>query len=581
MRLTTKNGQHYIDQIGLEEPLMFPGTMDKQTVVRAVMDRFGDQVRYHAEKTRLRGNPSPEQAVMLGAGQTGEMLGDFMNKPRAHIGPGETDPALLAEYDQRANDRRMMTREMAQTDHGGKFNAGGVLPYFAAPAGLITRPASSLLSKLGVESVPGLSKAPEMVGRSIVADAGSQGAVFGAASDDSNATEGAAYGSGGGMLGKALSRALRPADNVLDPYSRDVIERGKDLKYVVTPATRTGSKGLAKFEDAMENNLLTSGGLDKVREANQENSNRIVREALGFRGPFPNRITPDMLDQVSDRFNKRFGELTTDQSIKLDDPGLLDALEALEADNTNYVIYNKDFADVIDRTLDLMTKNSGWLSGKDYQILSSKLVKGIRANYKPGGNAEFAAQLGALKDAIDDAAEASIGAGHLDQFRSVRADYKVYANLMKNSVINEDTGNVSLQQLGNVLRREDRYGYRRGNNSSDLYDATRFVRATQGDGVNSLTARRQSLPQTLMASTLAGAAAGGPDQDPTSAALGAAAIPASLLMMGKYYNSPAGRQHFGKGLIPPISDNFRRHLAQKIGLAATGGVSEGLLPSLP
>ena len=583
MRLQTKNGQHYVDQIGLDQPLMFPGTMDKQTVVRAVMSRYGDQVRYHEEKTRLRGNPSPEQALVLGAGQTGEMLGDFMNKPRAHIGPGETDPALLAEYDQRAEDRRMMTRDMQQTDHGGKFSAGGVIPYFATPAGLVTRPVSSLMARLGVESVPGLSRAPEMIGRSVVADAGSQGAIFGAASDDSNATEGAAYGSGGGMLGKALSRALRPADNVLDPYSREVIERGRNLNYVVTPATGTGSRALAKFEDAMENNLLMSGGLDRVREANQENSNRIVREALGFRGPFPNRITPDMLDQVSDRFNKRFGDLTTDQSIKFDDPGLLDALEALEADNTDYIIHNKDFREVIDRTLDLMTKNSGWLSGKDYQILSSKLVKAIRANFKPGGNGnpEFAIQLSQLKDAIDDAAELSIGSAHLDEFRSVRADYKVYANLMKNSVINEDTSNVSLQQLGNVLRREDRFGYRRGNDSSDLYDATRFVRSTQGDGVNSLTSRRQSLPQMVMASTLAGAAAGGSEQDPASAALGAAAIPASLLMMGKYYNSPMGRRHFGKGLIPPISDSYRRQLGQKIGMAATGGVSEGLLPSLP
>lgn len=582
MRLKEKNGQYYVDQIGLDQPLIFPGTMDKQTVARAVMDRYGDQVKQHDMQIKMSGGkPPPEKAFMLGAGQTGEMFSDFLNKPRFNIGrEGITAPTpeQLAPYEERAQDRSRISSEMSQYSPTA-FSAGAMTPYFAAPVGAVTRPAEALMSKLGVESIPGMSKAPEMVGRSIVADTASQGALFGAASDDSTAAEGAAYGAGGGVLGKALSRALKPADTVLDPQTRRLLDRGEDLGYTITPAQRTGSRNLAMVEDSMENNLLMSGGLEKVREANQANSNRIVREALGFKGPFPDRVTPQMLDEVSDRFNQRFKALTSDQSIKLDTPELLDTLARLEADNTDYVIYNKDFAGVIDRTLDLMAKNDGWLSGKDYQVLSSKLVKGIRSSFKPGGNPEFGIQLSNLKDAIDDAAEMSLGARSLDDFRSVRSDYKTYANLMKNSVINEDTGDVSLRQLGNVLRREDKYGYRRGKNTSDLYDATRFTRATQGDGVNSLTARRQSLPQTVIASSLLGAAAGSGDGgDPIAGVAAAAGLPISMLLMGKYYNSPAGRRHFGKGLLGPISDDFRRYLGQKVGAGMTGAAAQGLLP---
>lgn len=566
MRLTAKNGQYYVDQIGLEQPLIFPGTMDKQTIARAVMNRYGDQVRkFKAQERMMGGPPSPEQGFMLGMGRTGEMFSDFMSRPR--LGTGS--PERIAEYDRRAEMRAKTAPVLTQYQQG-PFEYGGMTPYFAVPTGAASGPAAGLMRRLGVDRLPGMGRASDMVGRSVIADTAGQGAILGAASDDGGVVEGAAYGAGGGFLGKALSRALRPTDSVLDPVTAATLQRGEELGFTLTPAQATGSRALANVEDAMQHNILTGSGFDKIRERNQENANRIVGEALGFQGPRASyKITPAMIDRVSDNFDERFSELTQGKAVKIDNPRFWDTLARLEAETVDYPLYNKDFKAVIDDTVDLLAKGDGWLSGEQFKVLNTKITKGIRAGYKPNsGQADFAEELVQLKDALDEAAMESLGPDVLQRYRDTRADYKVFANLMKNSVINEDTGDVSLRMLGNVLRRDDRYGYRRGKNTSDLYDATRFARATVGDGVNSLTARRMSLPNVLTGSALLGAVGYGATGDEETGIGAAASIPASMLLFGRYYNSPAGRRHFGKGLLPPISDEFRRHLGQKVGLGA-------------
>lgn len=571
MQIEQKSGQYLVTGPGIPGTLRLPGTMDEQTVARVVMQEYGDAIRAEHEKRKRMGVPSPMESATLKAGQTGEMLWDFMNKPRFGTG----SPERLAEFDQRAEDRAAVSQYLDQFNPVETM-VGGAAPYFAIPAGAGSRPVQGLLELIGLKGVG------ERVGQSATLDMAAQGGLLGAASDEGSAIEGAAYGGTGGFLAQALSRLLRPADTSLDPATAATLSRGQDLGYTISPAQATGSKPLSWLEDAMENNILTGGGLARIQERNQANSNRIVAEALGFQGPRrSDKITPGMIDQVSDRFDQQFSDITQGQAVRLDSDEFIDQLARMEAENVNYPLYNKDFADTINRTLDLIVSNDGWLTGEQYQTLSSKLVKGIRAGYKPGsGQADFAGQLVELKDALDEAAVASLGTDALERFRSVRSDYRTFANLMKNSVINEDTGDVSLRQLGNVLRRDDRYGYRRGKNTSDLYDATRFTRATLGDGVNSLTARRMSLPNVLMGSAMLGAAGYGATGEAEAGIGAAAGIPMSMLLFGKYYNSPMGRRHFGKGLLPPISDDFRRHLGQKIGAAAIAGSNQGLLPAI-
>lgn len=583
MRLRKAQGQWLVDQIGLDEPLKFPPVMDKQDVARAVMQRYGDQIRARAGRHQELRGMSPEQGATIGAGHTTEMMSDFLHRPMTHFPAYWTTPESRAqeqaEMDIRREDRRQAAIEIPQYNEG--FGYGQMIPYFTPPAGAGSRAIEGLMTRLGVERLPGMSRAPELVGRSATADAAAQGAVLGAASDEGGALEGAVYGGAGGLLAKSLAKALQPVDSRLDPYEQQMMDRGRELGFKLSPAKATGSKGLQRFEEALEQNIITGGLGDPLRAHNQANANRIVMEALGFKGPYK-RLTPKMLDDVSEDFNDRFGELTQGQAVYLDDPNFMDKLVRLESETVDYPLYNKDFKDVIQKTVDMIADGDGWLSGEQYKVLNTKLTKGIRAGYKPNsGQSDFADELVEFKDALDDAAMASLGPDVLDRYRNTRADYRVFSALMKNSVIDEDSGNVSLRQLGNVLRREDRYGFRRGKNTSDLYDATRFERTFPPLPGISPTARLQSLPQTVAASTMMGGAAGLMSGDPFTGGAAAAGLPASLYAMGRYYNSPMGRKHFSGGLAP-ISDAWRRMLGQKIGMAAVGASQgTGTLPQQP
>lgn len=565
MRLTEKNGQYVVDQIGLDQPLIFPGTMDKQTVARAVMQKYGDQIRANEERKRLMGEPlPPEKRFLLGMGQTGEMFKDFLTRPR--FGWGPEFEASQAEYDARAADRRMVTNRLDQ--YGDSFSYGQMTPYFAPPVGAASKPIAGLMSRLGVNRIPGLGGASEAVGRSIIADAAGQGAVLGAASDDGTAVEGAAYAGAGGFLGKALSHALRPVDRFAqDPHLAAMADRGERLGYTLLPSQRTGSKALESFEDILENNWFSGGGALKVAEMNQANTNRIVAEALGFRDKTYTKVTGEMLDRVSQRFSEGFNRATSGSAIRLGDE-FIDVLAELERSNMGWV-RNKDLKKVINRAFEDAASNGGWISGEQYQRISSELVADIRANYKMGGNVRYGQKIQTLKEALDDAAEFSLPPERVQQFKDLRSDYRTYAMLMKNSTINEDTGDVSLRALRQTLRRDDKRGYRELKNRSDLYDATRFEGAFPGYGMNSRTSARQSIPATMASSGILGML--GYDaygDDPGAGVAAAIALPASLGIMGRYYNSPLGRRHFGKGLLPPISDEFRRYLGQKVGLGA-------------
>ena len=575
MEIETKHGQRYVTGEGIPEELVFPGGLDEQTVARIVMQEYGDSIRAAHENRKRMGVPSPMESAVLKAGQTAEMLWDFMNYP---TGFTEAGRQKQAELDAKRADRA------AVSEYLGQFNPlesglGEAAPYFAIPAGAGSRPIQGLLTRLGAKETG------ETVGKSATADMAAQGGLLGAASDEGTALEGAAYAAPGGFLAQALSRVLRPVDRYRqDPHIIDMADRGERLGYELMPSQRTGSRRQQQFEDILESNFFSGGGALRTAERNQANSNRIVAEALGFKDRVYNKVTGDMLDRKKSEFDDRFARLTEGQYVFLDDD-FYSALDRIESENVASWVGNKDIQKLIERARNQAEINDGWIDSKAYQDLSSDLSREITSAFRStsgkASQAKYGFQVAGVKEALDDAAERTIGADYVDAFKALRQDYKTYKNLLQGRVINEETGDVNLNNLANILRKQDETGYRMGRNESDLYEATRFTRAFPGEGVNSLTARRQSIPSTLATAGLMGMmgydAYGG---DAAAGVASAAAVPMSLMLMGRYYNSPMGRRHFGKGLLPPISDEFRRYLGQKVGAASFAAGQQGLLPAI-
>ena len=574
IKIENDGGGWKVTGLGLEKPLRYPAAMTRMQVGEDLRKNFMPQIRAQKEKMQAMGGaPSPEKAALLGAGSTTEMFSDVLSRPR--FGWGPEYEASQAEYDARA-DRRAETNAMIRDYQPRAFDMGATVPYFAPPAragSMVGRAGLGLFGKIG-------AGAAEAVGRSAVADATIQGAVLGGMTDDGSAAEGAAYGLGGGLLGTALSRVFKPFDNNLSAYDQRMIDRGEELGYQVTPAQATGNRRLQNYEDALENNWFSSGSMERIRDANQANSNRIVAEALGFQGPYLTQVTPEMLDTATRRLSDRFNDIIEDAPmIRLDDEFLAIAERMIGKDPRWVASKKADKAlwKAIDQATDPAT--GGMITSEAYQTISSDLTQNIMSSFRTGKNVRFAQDMQALKKALDDAAERSLPPGRVQEFRDVRGDYRVYSDLMKNRVINEAKGDVNLSALDSVLRKNDKFGYRRGNKDSDLYDAARFSKFAEGHGVNSRTAARQSIPQTLGLIGLSGAAgaAGGTEGVATGIGMGAT-IPVSLMLLGRHYGSKIGRAHLG-GKVP-IDQTLHNFLVGKSGQAAAG-ISQGQSGELP
>lgn len=547
---------------GFEKPFIVPDGMTRAQYGQILYKHHEDAIKKAQAMKKYMGTPetlgSPELgAAMIGAGDTvkGLELGsrDILSPTGLTTAPSPEERMVRGDI-----------RHHVSKQNPGSFAAGQALPFFSIPMGAGSKPVGKTMSLL-----PKMGRVGEYLGKSAVADAAITGAILGAADDQMSVTQGGGAGAIGGMLGKGLGTLMRPSSSRLDPHLQQLAQRGEQLGYELLPSQRTGSMNLARLEDAMENNFFMSGGMDKITEKNQKNANRIVAESLGFQGK--DAITPDMLNQVRQNFSDQFDALTVGQDIRLGDE-FVDTLQGLENTKFRSLLGRNKIQSVIDEGLDVAAENQGFVRAEDYQAMSSELTQAITSAYRTG-KAPYAKALEKIKTALDDAVEASLGGDTREAFRQLRSDYRVYKMLMQRKAINEQTGDVNLKTLATTLRNKDEYGFRMGNTRSDLYDAAQFESAFPGKGMNSLTASRMSIPQSVGTGMLGMGLAATQSSDPLTIGASGLAFPLSLWAGGKYYHSPLGRHHIGKGLLP-LSDALRSQLTQKAGLLSLAAAQE-------
>ena len=541
---------------GYDEPFIFPGDMSDQDITIALSRRFKKEFEETEAFKKHMGKTSPEKAMLIGAGKTAQDFVDgtkYLGRKIAGNQPGLDELAAKRES-------RRPGYEYLQRQQPSATQTGEILPYFGVPMGLTSRPTGA-----AVGMIPAMERLANPIKESVFVDSVGTGGLLGLMDYKASSGEGMLAGGAGSGIAKGMTSLLKPTTSRLNGVQAKNAQKGLGLGFKLTPAMQTGSKGLQGLEASMESSALMSGGLDKLSDHNQKKANQIVADALGFRGK--TEITPAMLDETADRFTQRYADLLDGNHVQLDDQ-FLDDLARIESDNKSSWVTGRDLDKVIDKALDDVMQGS--ISPQRYQQIATDLARKARNNKV--NNPDLAHQLQEMRTALDDAVDRSLGAK--DEVLTLRADYRVFKNLKKNSVINEDTGNASLRQLKNILRREDDYGYRRGNNTSDLYEATRFMNSFPEAFGNSGTSHRQQIQGLLGASALTGAMGYGSDGSLLTGA-GTALLPAAAMYgFGKYYSSPVGRHHFSQGLIPNMSEDMKRLIGNKTGLLAIGATSQ-------
>lgn len=535
--------------------------------------------------------PGVAESVLIGAGRTGDKLAAGTRK-LFNLATGDDEDLQTIRAEQATRDAGYA---QLQQDRPVASFVGEMLPYMAAPMGLgsgAARTAANVgargLKAAGArQGAAGLLRAGRALGRSTAADAAITGGLLGGATYGEDQGAQAALGAAGGLIGdvagRGAARLARPVQSRLGGMKERVADWAKAKGFKLTPGQATGSQPLIKAEAAMRSTPPTSGPLADIAEHNQRKINRIALEAVGASGE---EVSDTALGRAHDRLSSRFKALTQDAQIDAGD--FIDQVGAKMREMDIDDMFDIEGVEPwLERVVD-RAKN-GKLSGADYQRLQSRINSKARSIFRSQqGDREFGFALIAMKDALDDAAERSLGKAQRKAFGKVRRQWKNKVALEAPGVVNTGTGDVSAASLANVLKRMDKTGFLRGKDTSDFYEAARFGQAFK-DIADSGTATRSYLQNLMTQGLLLGGAGGaaGYASDQGAApgvlaglgALGAIHGGANLMTRG-YLGS--GGYPFTRGLLPPLTERISPQAVRGLlGRAGAGAGAQGYLSTGP
>lgn len=460
----------------------------------------------------------PLEAYGIAAGRTSDRIvegvKDVWQMPQSLMG----DP-------QAQQDRAARAQEQARNDaifgplakeHPIATTLGAGTPYMLAPAG----------GPMGNVLLPGLMGVMEY---GTPQERLQRGALAAGAGYGANAI---ARGIGG--------RAVDTGDQYLD----DVVKRGQDLKFQPLPSQMSRDRSLQITEARMESNPRTAKYMEQVAESNRRRLTQIASESVGLKDV--DRLTPYHLQKARDEIGAMF-----DESAKGVNVGLSDDFKA-QAEKVFYDYIetpgrasDKSMSNRIATTVDDLLKKKN-LTADEYLKFTSDLAKDARGLRSRGENAGAEA-LEDLRSALDSAFDSN--AGDLPKLKIARDRWR--SLLMVEQAV-DDAGDVSFKKLGGQLRKNDKWGYLRGNKEKDLYDAVRFYNVFPQAFGRSGTAERLGSPSLLssiadgmMKGTGMGYLVGQPQMGMALGGAVGAARPITDPLAAKLYTSKA----LNKGLL--------------------------------
>ena len=522
--------------------------------------------------------PSGTEARLIGAGRTVDKLVSgvqnlFADEQRqAEIAREQADKDRL--FSQLSEQRPISTA------------VGEALPFFALPlrigSGLL---GTGLTATSKAPGLKNLATVADKVKDSTAADAVITGGLIGGATYDDDqggqAIEGGLLGLAGDLGGRFLGRIIQPVQTRLEGQSKKLADWAKSKGYKLLPSEETGSIPLKQLEASMSSSPSTSAPIQAVKDFNQKKHNQIALNSIGEDGT---EITGEKLDSAHKKLGEEFNRLTRGEEIKLDygeDGTILDRI------NQNLERYGIDSIDEIDGGVKIVEKtvlnklrDGDVITGENYQRLQSQANNKSRRLLGVIGSAsdlEKGFLYAAIKESLDDAAERSLGGDKLTAFKDVRRKWKNKLAIESPNVVNTGTADISPARLANVLNRIDKFGFRFGRDTSDLYQLGRFGQAFK-DIADSGTATRSTIgrfEQTVgdtgkfVGLGLAGAGALSDaqlDNILPALAFGAAApaVTSGLFNLGARGYVAGGGFPLKGGLLPPITENITPDLLQTV-----------------
>lgn len=324
-----------------------------------------------------------------------------------------------------------------------------------------------------------------MRGRAPSVTVSTQGGRAGATS---TVTGGAnARGTGGGYnfgtVGDDPSAGLNVA-------RRDLMTRGRELGFRLTPGQASGSRALQQLEAKLESQPMTSGRFNTIKAANQRAMNRIAANAIGETSDV---VDSAVLEQASDRIGDVYRMVADETPRAIDPDAFIGRLANVENEFEGLLPGSVLDNPLVRRLYGYASR--GQATGEQLQDLASKLGKAANAQMTSGnGDRQLGMALFQVKDQVDDLLSSNLSGEARAAFDAARGEYRNLMLLTQRGGIVNQGGDVSGASLANLLAQKDKRGFMFNKNRTPLYDAARFSQAFRPIVGDSGTATRMPLP---------------------------------------------------------------------------------------
>lgn len=319
-----------------------------------------------------------------------------------------------------------------------------------------------------------------------------------------NVAGGVVGGALGAGLGKAIGGIASKAGSALTQGQSAALRAGTDLGLQATPAQQTGSRAMGLLESALESRPETSGPFNSIRNANQTVLNKVAAKAIGVDS---SELSSPVLANALEKISNVYEKVATKTPAAIDPDAALNNLARIEQNYSGQYAGHATISSnpLVQRFLNFAADGSA--TGEQLQSLSSNLGKAARNQMTSGGgDRAMGMALHDVKDVVDEALQNSLSGPLQREFAGARANYRnLMALTQRTNVVNPSSGNVNGRALASALMSRDRGGFTMGGDTSDLYNAARFVQAFPSAVGDSGTATRASGGLLGAAANLGGA----------------------------------------------------------------------------
>lgn len=342
-------------------------------------------------------------------------------------------------------------------------------------------------------------------------------------------------------IAASIGRGLvSPTTNVLRPQEQRIIAAADREGIDLTPAQRTGSRGLRGAEAAMSNLPLSSGPMQGRFDQQRQQLNQAV---LGRAGIAANEASPAVMDPAYRNIGQTFDDLARRTTVNAD-PRLAADVQAVANDygrrlDTNVAPIFRSYMDDLQPLLQAATTLGAnpQLDGQMYARIRSDIGRSARETNVPS----LRRALNGLMESLDDAMQRSATTPALQQeWRDARRNYAMMTIIDKamqgGTQADRQAGNIPLAALRQAVRSADTTGYSRGR--GELNEISRIA-----DYLSNKIPDSGTMPRAAWANLLTGGALFGGGMSAGASIPAAAVGAATPWLASRAYNSSLGQRY--------------------------------------